>query len=211
MWYFDISASGTCWVYGPNTAVWHKSDPDSLSLAILDHILARKDVTFDEYVEAENYLMEEPAWRSEAGRKKVSGLLPFRWLQLLDRALRSSELNAIPQSPLLRAWILSHGDLVDLFGPTEEWYVRDHFYWQLFEANKGAPWAEELAWFASTLPVQHDECFTKCVLGGYVGGRLPQYWKRFPAGPHIAHSHQPVSCYRFREAGNPHTPHRTQA
>lgn len=183
--YPGMAPNSSCRVYGPSTAVWHKSDPDSLVLAILDHILARKDVGFDEFVEIENYLIDiDPRWKSDSGRKQISGLLQFRWLQLLSRAVRANGFN--PENTLIEFWILNHGELLAEFGPSEEWYVPPNYFWQLFDSNKTSTWSEELAWFVANLPVQHDECEDVCILGAYVENRFLQYWTRFPSGPHIS-------------------------
>ncbi len=87
--------------------------------------------------------------------------------------------------PLVRSWILNHGELIDEFGPSEEWSVPTRHFWHVYESNNAMPWAEELAWFVANLPVQHDECETTCILAGYIQDRILQYWTRFPFGPHI--------------------------
>jgi hypothetical protein len=188
-WYLGYPAmapNSPCWVYGPSTAVWRKADTDSLLLSVFDHVLARRNVTFEEFVEIENFLLDSDSkWRSEAGRKQVSGLLQFRWLQLLSRVLRMEGFYSRTKQPLVESWILNHGELFE-YGPSAEWYVPTRYFWQVYESNKTAPWAEELVWFVASLPVQHDECNNACVLGAYIGDRFLQYWTRFPTGPHIA-------------------------
>jgi hypothetical protein len=171
--------------------VFHKSEPDGLVLTILDHILARTDVTFDEFVAVENYLIDsDPKWKSEAGRKQVSGLLQFRWLQLLSRALQTEGFNSNTpggfNQPLVEYWRLSHGELFDIFGPSGDWFVPTSYFWRVFEANKTATWVEELPWFVANLPVESEcEADGACKLSADIVGRWLQYWTRFPNGPHL--------------------------
>ena len=58
--YFD-EGRPSCWVPGALTAEFVAGKPESALLAAADHILQRKDpvVTFGEYVEAENLLLNE--------------------------------------------------------------------------------------------------------------------------------------------------------
>ncbi len=81
-WYFDASSNTRinppCWVYGPSTAALNVLDPDRLRLAILDHILARKEVKLDEYVEFENFLNENTDSRLPSVGTRMPGLLRFR-------------------------------------------------------------------------------------------------------------------------------------
>jgi hypothetical protein len=182
--YPAMAPNSRCRVFGPGTAVWHTAEPDSLLLSILDHALARKDATFEDLVEAENYLFKTDArWKTAAGRDHVSGQLQFRWLQLISRAVGLEGFNE--DKALVESWILSHEGLLDRFQPSGEWSVPTAVFWHVFESNKAAPWSEELAWFVANLPVQHDECETTCILSGYIGDRILQYWTRFPSGPHI--------------------------
>ena len=188
--YPAFAPNSACKVPAAETAVFHKAEPDALVLTILDHILARADVTFDEFVAVENYLLDsDPKWKSEAGRKQVSGLLRFRWLQLLSRALKTEGFNSPTPGgfspPLVESWRINHGDLLEIFGPSGDWYVPITHLWKVFESNKTAPWAEELVWYVANLPVQHDECEDVCVLAGYIEQRVLQYWTHFPTGPHI--------------------------
>ncbi len=189
--YPAMAPNSACKITAASTAVFHKAEPDALLLTILDHVLARGDVTFDEFVAVENYLLDSDSrWKSDAGRSRVSGLLQFRWLQLLTGALKTEGFNAETPggfSPaLVESWRLNHGDLFEYFGPSGEWYVPTTHFWKIFESNKSAPWAEELVWYIAKLPVQHDECEDVCVLAGYVEQRVLQYWMHFPTGPHIA-------------------------
>jgi hypothetical protein len=189
-WYIGypaMSPNSRCRFYGPGTAVWHKSDPDSLRLAVLDHALARKDVTFEELVAVENYLIGTDArWRTEPGRAQISGQLQFRWLQVISLAVGLEGFRSRASEPLVESWILNHGEMIELFQPSGERYVPTEYFWKIYDSNPLAPGAEELAWFVANLPVQHDECETTCILGGYIGNRVLQYWTRFPSGPHVA-------------------------
>jgi hypothetical protein len=192
-WYFDASSitrqNPSCWVYGPNTEALNILNPDRLRLAILDHILARKEVKLDEYVEVENFLIENNDSRRPSVGATIPGLVRFRLLQMLDRALQTTEMQNVKDrfggESLTRAWVLSHGGLFEFFEPGGEWYIEPSRYWELFEANRSEPGAEELAWYAASLPTHTDECYSNCVLQQLVDRPL-QYWKRYPNGPHIA-------------------------
>jgi hypothetical protein len=148
--YPDMAPNSRCRVYGPSTAVWHKAEPDSLPLAILDHALARKDATFEDLIAAENYLIATDAkWKTQAGRDQISGKLQFRWLQLISRAVGLEGFHE--DQPLIQSWKLSHGDLIESFDPTAEWFVPTRNFWHVYESNQTAPWAEELVWFVANL------------------------------------------------------------
>jgi len=189
-WYFDgwrvTSSRPVCWVYGPNTFVWDGKDPKALALEILNHALARKGAKLNDYVEAENFLLATvPGWRLPPGGIQISGLLGFRYLQVLDRALASADRNVgMGGNPLQEAWIEGHGGLVEYFEPGALWHVPASRYWTLLEANKDAVWVEELAWVAASLPIYGDECYSECLLDSVLAGPA-QYWKRFPSGLHI--------------------------
>jgi hypothetical protein len=182
--YPAMAPNSRCRVSGQATAVWRTAEPDSLLLAILDHALAKKDANFEDQVAAENYLINtDVRWKTQAGRDQLSGQLQFRWLQLISRAIGLEGFNE--DKPLVESWILSHGELLDRFQPSGEWSVPPRHFWHVYESNKTAPWAEELAWFVANLPVPHDECETTCILAGYIRDRILDYWTRFPSGPHI--------------------------
>jgi hypothetical protein len=177
-----MAPNSRCRVLGQTTTVWHTAEPDSLLLAILDHALAKQNATFEDTVAAENYLINTDArWRTQAGRDQISGQLQFRWLQLISRAVGLEGFNE--NNPLVESWILGHEELLDRL--QGEWSVPPRHYWHVYQSNKTAPWAEELAWYVANLPVPHDECETTCILAGYIGDRILEYWTRFPSGPHI--------------------------
>jgi hypothetical protein len=186
-WYFADQYSiptHACWVYGPYTT---ESRPHSVPsgpytkedsirdmeadwLAVLDHLLARTDADFEEYVEVDN------------GLTAITPLLQFRRLQILDRAGGvASQDDQLYDSPLKLAWLISHLEK-DPFGG--DWFVPPQKYWDLFDANRYAPWAEEVAWTAEQIDIPRDECFADCMLNVLVQQPL-QYWKRLPAGAHI--------------------------
>ena len=183
--YPTMAPNSLCRVSGSSTVVWHKGEIENLLLAILDHVLVRQDATFEDLVNVENYLITtDVRWQTQTGRDQISGKLHFRWLQLISRAVGLPGFNE--DQPLVESWILSHKDLLDRFQPSGEWSVPAFHFWHVYESNSTAPWAEELAWFVANLPVQHDECETTCILGGYIRDRVLQYWTRFPSGPHIS-------------------------
>ncbi len=84
-----------------------------------------------------------------------SGLLQFRRLRIIDRAssLRSAYLDSVAKDPMTHAWFLSREDLLKYFEPDGRWYLKPEAYWSLYEKNKQAPWAEELAWAAAQLTI----------------------------------------------------------
>jgi len=182
IWYFD-EGRPSCWLPGPLTAEFVAGKPESALLAVADHILQRKDpVTFGEYVEAENLLLNE-AFSSSL---QSSGLLQFRRLQIVERVTRvPSALGRIVfTDPLKRAWFIAHRDFLRYFEPDDEWYIRPEPYWSLFEKNKDAPWAEEIASTVGLRVIPSDECYSDCALSKIVQGPL-QYWTRYPNGNSI--------------------------
>ncbi len=103
--YPDIAPNSRCRVSGRSTALWHKDNPGSLFLAVLNHAFARDDLTFEQLVEVENYLIRTDArWRTEVGREQIAGQLQFSWLQLITRALGSEGFR--PDQPLVESWII---------------------------------------------------------------------------------------------------------
>ena len=185
-WYFDEwhvrGLNPTCWVYGPMTTEFDRSNPEPALLALVDHMLRRKDrVAFAEYVEAENLLLDPrylPVLRS-------SGFLQFRRLAIIDRAAHSGDGPRLGyDDPLKRAWARGHTDMLREFEPAGHWYVPSEMYWNLYDRYKDAPWADELAWAAAQATQPGDECYTNCHLGMIVAGPL-QYWTRLPRGAAI--------------------------
>ena len=184
IWYFNDGGRLSCWVPGPLTAEFVADKPESALLAVADHILQRKDpVTFGEYVEAENLLLNESLFFSSL---QSSGLLQFRRLQIVERVTKvPSALGRIVfMDPLKRAWFIAHRDNLRYFEPDDEWFIRPEPYWSLFEKNKDAAWAEELASFVALRVIPSDECYAECALSKIVQGPL-QYWTRYPNGKSI--------------------------
>lgn len=104
---------------------------------------------------------------------------------MLDKAAgaagRVDLIDLMTASPLQFAWL---SDRLEYFEPGAEWYVPAQRYWDLFDANPNAPWAEEAAWTAEQALIPGDECYSDCILG--LIAKVPmQYWKRLPAGAHI--------------------------
>ena len=185
-WYFSESCwlYGPGWVYGPGTETFDAIGPERLLLGILDHILARKDVKVDEYVEVENFMQDT----ARMPPSSMPALFRFRWLQLVERVVETGEMQNSDQgaagAPFRKAWMLSHNDLLQYYEPDAAWYVDSDQFWTLYEANKKSPWADELAWVASTLPTHTDECYSSCQLQQLTNRPL-QYWTRYPAGRHV--------------------------
>ena len=182
IWYFD-EGRPSCWVPGPLTAEFVAGKPESALLAVADHILQRKDpVTFGEYVEAEHLLLNE-AFSSSL---QSSGLLQFRRLQIVERVTRvpSALGRIVDTDPLKKAWFIAHRDLLRYFEPDDAWYIRPQPYWSLFEKNKDAQWAEQIATTVALRVISSDECYSDCSLSKIVQGPL-QYWTRYPNGKSI--------------------------
>jgi hypothetical protein len=182
IWYFDAGRP-SCWVPGPLTAEFVAGKPESALLAVADHILQRRDpVTFGEYIEAENLLLNDAFSSSLLS----SGLLQFRRLQIVERVTRlpSAYGRIVFMDPLKRAWFIAHRDFLRYFEPDDKWFIRPEPYWSLFEKNKDAPWAEEVASTVGLRVIPSDECYSDCALSKIVQGPL-QYWTRYPNGKSI--------------------------
>jgi hypothetical protein len=192
-WYFFANEVSTqnpsCWVYGPSTIETNPNDSLPSWLAMLDHQLGRTDVRFDQYVQLDN-LLSDPDRRQIYGDQNLagSGLLRFKMLQLLELAISGREGDGIvvDADPLKKAWMLAHLALVDYFSPGGQWTVRAKPYWDLFERNRLAPWAEEVAWVASQHQRGTDDCDLDCVFRAQIIEGTLKYWSRFPRGAYIA-------------------------
>ena len=223
-WYFADQFSTRdrpCWVYGPYTV---ESRPHSVSsgpytdadfardfqadwVDVLDHILMRGDAGFEEYVNIDNILTAVTKEDPELN----AGLFQLRWLQMLSKAAGAAD-ESFGRSPLKIAWLISHAEK-DPFGVG--WYIAPKRYWDLFDANKDAPWAEEAAWAAEQIDLPRDECFSDCMLDLLVNRPL-QYWKRIPAGLHardalalartIAQSVAEMACSDGKPAADSQSP-----
>jgi len=156
---------------------------------MVDHQLRRKKLTFEQFVELDN-LVADPNRRNIAGHQQLhtSGLLRFRMLQLLEQVLGPAQRNfgELEADPLRKAWLIAHDAQVSYYGPAGVWLVPGTAYWDIYEQNKNAKWAEEVAWIASQHGPSTDACETDCLLGSQLMGGPQQYWQRFPNGPHIA-------------------------
>ena len=120
---------------------------------------------------------------SVSRRSRTSGLLQFR--RTLSRRAAAALVTArVQDAPLERAWILAHRDLLGFAEPDAMWFVPNEHYWKLYDANVGAPWAEELAWHAAQRTPPGDECGADCFLGMIAYGPQ-QYWTRLPNGRSI--------------------------
>lgn len=195
-WYFDpndVTSRSTCWLYGSMTTAFERSDPAPALLAMVDHLLQRKDhVTFEESVEADNLLTSDRSYSHSASTYAqtvvASGLLQFWRLSLIDRAVagRDAGRDAVASNPLKAAWMASHRDLVRYFEPGARWYLGAEPYWDVYERFKDATWADELAWTAAQHTRPTDECYSDCVLQVRIIDGPLQYWTRLPNGRAIA-------------------------
>jgi hypothetical protein len=206
-WYFDQwqvrGLSPSCWIYGPLTTEFMRSNPEAALVALMDHILQRpNEARFEDYVAAEN-LFSDKRFATVA---KFSGLLQFRKLSIITQAISRNDARGheLEKDPLKKAWVLSHGDLVHYYDPDAEWYVFPESYWSLYEQYKQAPWAEDLAWAAAQLHIPGDECYADCLLGA-IDRTFLQYWTRYPRGyairqalveaTHTAEAAADVACF----------------
>jgi hypothetical protein len=185
-WYFDqwrvSGQSPACWVYGPLTAEFDRSDPEPALIAVAGHVLQRTDpVRFEDYVEVDNLLTY-----NFSSVLASSGLLQFRRLSIIERAvsLPTAEGRLVARNPLMRSWFLSHSDLLKYFEPASRWFLQPETYWSLYDKYDQEPWAEELAWAAAQLWIPGDECYSNCILQA-VSRTFQQYWTRLPNGASI--------------------------
>jgi hypothetical protein len=141
-------------------------------LALLDVVLARGDVGFEEYLPLSGCLTASDS---------DSGLMRFRQLQVLNKAGLSASRASGTLDAAEATWLDSRLER-DPFGGN--WFVPPQRYWDLFDANREQPWAEEAAWEAARISLPRDECFSNCMLDLMVREKMP-YWTRLPAGTHI--------------------------
>lgn len=184
-----LSLWDRCWVAVHLSTPYDRGNPEPALLAAADHILARtRPVPFADYVAVENLLLQTMN-PPHSGRSVLasSGLLQFRRLQIITRAIATPEASGrkVAKAPLMAAWFLAHDRLVRYFGPADEWYVPVDVYWELFEKHKAERWAEELAWAAAQIWMPSDECYTACALGKIVG-TFARYWSEYPRGVHVS-------------------------
>jgi hypothetical protein len=206
-WYFlpggVTSQKPSCWLYGPSTTESNVTDMLPSWLAMLDYQLGRQKVTFEQFIELDN-LLSDPSRRNLFGHQRLatSGLLHFKMLQLLERALAEAQRTAeyLDADPFRKAWLIAHEPSVNYFDPAGMWIVPGKPYWDIYEQNKDATWAEEIAWVASQHSPATDACEIDCVLHSHIIEGSVQYWRRFPNGPHIAEAlHQAAG--RAKSAG----------
>jgi hypothetical protein len=179
MWY---RIKGTqCWIYGPATFLWNTSDREPVAFAILDR-LTKKDVRFEDFMEAEKVMVDTFGWKLDGQDAHVSARLRFKILQMLDTA--ASFKDAF--SPAFRSWQDLHGSLLRNAPEPDQSAVTvpSDEYWKLFEANRNEPWADDVAWSASSWGPYSDECGSGCQFY-WIGQREAQYWKKLPRGRHI--------------------------
>lgn len=175
-----------CWIYGPGTVEFDEQHPGAGWLAMLDRVLARDDVNFEEYVEVDNALQSAD---SPQDRKAIdeSGPIQFRRLQMIARAVWADGMDrvTVERNPLKLAWILGHKDILAYAEPDGHWYLRKEPYRVLLERYQSEAWAEDIAW-ALTPAGPGDECYSVCALEQMAEGPL-WYLSRCPAG---AHAHE---------------------
>jgi hypothetical protein len=186
-WYndgFRTLTNRDCWLYGPGTVEFNEEQPGPGWVVMLDHVLARNDVTCEEYVDVDSALQ---AADSPQDRKAIeeSGLIQFRRFQMIERMLGRDDAgnDAVNGNPLKRAWILGHKDLVRYDEPSGHWVLRSEPYRELLERHKSEAWAEEIAWAIATLASGGDECDSNRMLE-YVVDRPVWYLSRYPSGAH---------------------------
>jgi hypothetical protein len=190
IWYFDAwrvkGISPSCWVPANVSVPFDREHPESGFATVAERVLAVDSASFDMLVEAENFLVEPNPFDSGIGPSPIatSGLLQFRRLVLVERASRMVSAYGMQGAPLQRAWILAHRDILGYAEADAMWFVPNEQFWKLFDANVGAPWAEDLAWHAAQRTPPGDECGADCFLGMIAYGPQ-QYWTRLPNGRSI--------------------------
>lgn len=193
LWYFDAwrvkGISPTCWVRASATVPLEADHHDAAYAAIVDRLLARDTTSFETLVAVENLLVA-PNPYSGAGMDRppfeASGLLRYKRLLLIERAASLLRGMTIADAPLKQAWVLAHGDILYYHDPSAMWFVANDKFWAVYDANRNAPWAGELASYAAQRnPPSGDECDADCYLWMLTQGSQ-QYWMRLPNGPTIA-------------------------
>jgi len=190
IWYFDSwrvkGISPTCWLPANLTVPFSREQPEPGFAAVVERVLARDTASFEALVEAENFLIGPNYYSGNTESPlETSGLLRFRRLQLVERAARLVDAHELEDAPLKRAWILAHRDKLGFSEPDAMWFLPNDYYWKLYDANVGAPWAEALAWHAAQRTPPGDECGADCFLGMIAYGPQ-QYWTRLPNGNSIS-------------------------
>jgi len=189
-WYFDswrvMGISPTCWLPANVTVPFDRQHPEPGFAGVVQYVLARDTASFETLVDAENFLLEPNYYGGGAGESPLatSGLLQFRRLQLIERAASRVDAHSLEDAPVKRAWVIAHRDFLYFFEPDAMWFVANERYWKLYDANRAAPWAEELAAYASQRVPPSDECGSDCFLSMITEGPQ-QYWTRLPGGPSI--------------------------
>ena len=189
LWYFDAwrvkGISPSCWVAANSTVVFEREHPESGFAAVAEHVLAHDSASFDALVEAENFLVA-PNPYAGVGQSPIakSGLLQFRRLMLIERASNLVTAFSVQDEPLRHAWIVAHRGMLGFAEPDAMWFVPNELYWELYDANVGALWTEDLAWHAAQRTPPGDECGADCYLGMIAYGPQ-QYWTRLPNGRSI--------------------------
>jgi hypothetical protein len=190
IWYFDSwrvkGTSPTCWVPANLTVAFDRAHPESGFAAVAERVVAGDSASIEMLTEAENLLVEPNPFDAGIGQSPIatSGLLQFRRLMLVERASRLVTAFSVQDAPLQRSWILAHRDVLAFAEPDAMWFVPNEHYWKIYDANVGAPWAEELAWHAAQRTPPGDECGADCFLGMIAYGPQ-QYWARLPNGRSI--------------------------
>jgi hypothetical protein len=188
-WYFDswrvMGISPSCWIDGKETVALDPAHPDAAFGVIADSLLARKDATFDDYIELIAKFEARPLYGRD-GQAIVARYpnIRYKTLVLIDRASQKVTRWSAAESPAQSAWIVAHQDVLTYYEPDARWSVPSSRYWDLLDANRSASWAEELAWTAAMKVPGSDECYADCFLSMIQGGPQ-QYWTRFPNGKHI--------------------------
>ena len=181
--FVDGTSEKTCW----SSASAIRFDPvkPENALVILAYQAAkRKDKgRFEDYATVDRIL----ASKVYAAALASSGLLQFRRLQVIDRAVSSWDATreAVEKEPAKKAWITEREQMLSYFEPGGSWYVPGEMFWKLYEPNKTAPWADELAWTAAQHSPPTDECMTDCVLDAKIIQGPLRYWIRFPHGGYV--------------------------
>ena len=183
-WYMDrLRVSGqypSCWIYGPLTVEFRRSEPVAALAAAADHALRRTDASFEDLVSVDNLFTQG---LSGEDFLSTSGLLQYRRLEILRRIAKDFGDNArdISRDPLKLSWFLAHRDVIRYYEPDNGYFVPVAAYWALHDKFPNEPWSEELAWTAAQIHIPSDECYSDCVFRK-IEQTYARYWQSHPTG-----------------------------
>jgi hypothetical protein len=186
-WYMDrLRVTGrypSCWIYGPLTVEFRRTEPVSALVAAAERALRRSDASFEDLVSADNLLTQGLFGEDFLA---TSGLLQYRRLEILRRIATGlgDKGRDISRDPLKLSWFLAHRDLVRYYEPDDAYFVPVAAYWALHDKFPNESWSDELAWTAAQIHIPSDECYSDCVFVK-VEQTYARYWQSHPSGASV--------------------------